>query len=257
MFTTFSAGSAVSPTVLACHKDVVFAAGAGHVVALGTDGSQLWHSQFSQSSTRPVTILHNGRSSHPLLYVGHRGKIYVYNTESQTQVKEWRSGTKAFITMQLYEGKLIVGTPSFIWALQPKSMETLWKQSLFGNGSTVALQVSRINSEDVVMATIYTNGDRSALTTYRLTDGSTRWGTLSIRSGLCNGSASIIYHDGYICVGTSGGHIQGLHTVNKSLSFRFTFGRSWLSFANTNSYSDPHCSQPFIQEQSATLVNPT
>jgi hypothetical protein len=242
---------------LASHKDLIFVAGSGHVVAFGTDGTVQWRSQFSQSSTRPVTILHNGRSSHPLLYIGHRGKIYVYNTDSQTQVKEWRSGTKGFITMTLKAGVLIVANPSFIWALSPKSMETIWKHSILGGGSTVALQVIPINGEEVVIANIYHNADRSTLTTYRLADGSPRWGSLSLKSGVCNGSASIIYHDGYIVIGSSGGYIQGLHVTQKSMRFRLNFGRSWISFANSQMASDTHAAQPILQEQSSTLVNPT
>lgn len=248
---------AVSPTVLASHKDVIFAAGAGHVVAVDTNGVVLWRDQFSQSSTRPVTILHNGRTSTPLLYVGHRGKIYVYNTESQTRVKEWRSGTKGFVTMALHSGHLVVATPSFVWALQPKSLETIWKQAVLGSGSTVALQILQHNNEAIVIANIYHNGDRSTLTTYRLADGSPRWGSLSLKSGICSGSASLIHHNGFICIGSSGGFVQGLHITNKSLRFRLTFGRSWISFANASMSSDTHASQPIVQEQSATLVNPT
>jgi hypothetical protein len=248
---------AISPTVLASHKEIVFVAGAGHVVAVDRDGVVQWRDQFSQTSTRPVSILHNGRTSYPLLYIGHRGKIYVYNTESQTRVKEWRSGTKGFVTMLMCPGHLVVATPSFIWALQPKSLETIWKQSLLGTGSTVALQMMEHNLEAVVIASIYHNGDRSTLSTYRLLDGSPRWGTLTFKSGLCSGSASIIYHDGYICVGSSGGIIQGLHVTNKSQRFRFSFGRSWLSFANSASSSDTHAAQPIVQEQSATLINPS
>lgn len=247
---------AVSPTVLAAHKDTLFAAAAGHLVALDLDGTLLWRVQFSRSSASPVTMLHNGRTSHPLLYIGHRGKIYVYDTDSQTQVKEWRSGAKAFVTMQKRPGVLVVATPSHVWALHPKSMETIWKQSLVGAGSTVAIQLCSIRNEEVVIACIFHQGDRSALYTFRLADGSARWGTLDLKSGPANGSSSILFHDGYIVVGSSGGFIQGLHATEKPLRFRTSFGRSWISFATTSAYSDTHASQPIIQEQASALVNP-
>lgn len=252
---TLTAG-AVAPTVLSSHNDTIFAAAAGHLVALDRDGTLLWRVQFSRSSASPVTILHNGRTSHPLLYIGHRGKIYVYDTDSQTQVKEWRSGAKAFVTMQKRPGVLVVATPSHVWALHPKSMETIWKQNLSGAGSTVALQLCAIRGEEVVVACIFHQADRSALYTFRLADGSSRWGTLSLKSGLSNGSSSIIFHDGFIVVGSSGGFIQGLHATEKPLRFRTSFGRSWISFATTSNQSDTHASQPIIQEQASAIINP-
>jgi hypothetical protein len=134
-------------------------------------------------------------------------------------------------------------------------METIWKQSVAGAGNTVAIQVIRDTSgDDVVLACMYHNGERSNLVSFRLVDGSPRWGSLSIKSGFCNGSASIIHHDGYIIMGLSGGYIQGLHITHKALRFRMTFGRSWISFSSVSSSSDTHASQPIVQEQSSSLA---
>lgn len=309
--------NAVGPTMMTSYKGVIYVAGAGHVVAVNEEGREVWRNEFSESG-RPVTVLHAGKESQPYLYIGHRGRVCMYNTETEMMMKEWRSGTKDFVSLAMKNNILIVATAKKIWALHPRSLETQWKQKLDHTmeGQTVAVEIvsspahtsrshhhghqgsSRQGSksgsglllghsggnggsnnafltrqsshssaasttsglggsfgEEIVMVSVWHSKDRSSLYSFRLNDGTPRWTCLSLKSGYCNGSASLLSHAGFILVASSGGYLHGLHMVDKHLRFRLSFGRSWLSLASSTSFSNPHSSQPFIQEQINTLLS--